>query len=238
MAAKNRTFGERVLAFNRSLELGPITLPEGIGVMNPFRGEHADLIARVTAQFYGKYYADARQRFVILGINPGRLGAGQTGVPFTDTKRLLSDCGIEVTEISCHEPSSVFVYEVVRAFGGAAAFYRDFYIHSICPLGFVKRNNKGRDVNYNYYDQKDLQEAVTPFILRTLREQIGFGLNTEVAFCMGTGKNYTFMKRLNDQHGFFGKLIPLEHPRYVIQYRSKRMPEYVKKYLDAFAQHA
>ena len=198
--------------------------------MNPFREEGAELINRVTKEFYTKYYSDNRQRWMILGINPGRLGAGLTGVPFTDTKRLASDCGIEVTEIQSHEPSSVFVYEVIRALGGAETFYRDFYISSLCPLGFVITNSKGREVNYNYYDQADLQEAVTPFIIQTVWQQLEFGIRTEKVFCMGTGKNYKFMKQLNDKEKFFDEVVPLEHPRYVVQYRNKRMPEYVAKY--------
>lgn len=239
MAKRNSsptTFGERVIAFNQSLHLDPALLPPGIGVMNPFQEENAQLISRVTGEFYGKYYADNRQRRLIVGINPGRLGAGLTGVPFTDTKRLRSDCGIEVTELSSHEPSSVFIYEVVRACGGAAAFYKDFFISSLCPLGFVQLKTTGKAVNYNYYDQRDLAEAVTPFILSTLQQQIDLGVDTRRVFCMGTGKNFAFFQKLNKKHGLFGEIVPLEHPRFVVQYRRKRMPEFVDKYLQAFAE--
>lgn len=225
------TFAQKVLHFNNSLDLGNIQLPPKIEVMNPFQGEHAALIQRVTQEFYHKFYNDNKKRHLILGINPGRFGAGLTGVPFSDTKRLLSDCGIEVTEVKSHEPSSVFVYEVIRAYGGAEAFYEQFYISSLCPLGFIIENDKGKMVNYNYYDQKDLEEAVTPFIIQTLQQQIDIGNYTDKCFCMGTGKNYKFFQKLNKQHQFFDEIIPLEHPRFVVQYRTKRMPEFVEKYL-------
>jgi len=49
--------------------------------MNPFRENPEALI--VSGKFYKKYYNDNNPRFLILGINPGRFGAGVTGIPFT-----------------------------------------------------------------------------------------------------------------------------------------------------------
>ncbi len=55
-----------------------------------------------------KYYHDFNQRKFMIGINPGRHGAGVTGVPFTDTKRLESVCGIKMESAHTHE--IIFVY--------------------------------------------------------------------------------------------------------------------------------
>jgi hypothetical protein len=225
------TFAEKILRFNSSLTLDNAILPERIKVLNPFKGENAGLINRLTTAFYTKFYNDNNQRKLILGINPGRLGAGATGIPFSDTKRLSVDCGIPVTEIKTHEPSSVFVYEMIDAYGGTEQFYNDYFISSVSPLGFVTLGKNGRHVNYNYYDRKDLEEAILPFIIKTLRQQIDFGLETEVCYCLGTGKNYKFLKKLNESHSFFGKIVPLEHPRYIMQYRSKMKKEYIEKYV-------
>mgnify|MGYP003956022105 CR=1 FL=1 len=222
---------DRIIAFNEGLSLSS-KLPSGIDVMNPFRGDHAELIARLTRLFYNKYYNDDKPRKLILGINPGRLGAGLTGIPFTDTKRLKFDCGIDTGEIQSHEPSSVFVYEVIKAFGGPDLFYSNFFINSICPLGFIYENDKGKWVNYNYYDRKDLEEAVTPFILESLKKQISLGLDSEQVWIMGSGKNMKFIKALNKKHKLFDRLIALDHPRFVMQYRYKRIGEYVEKYLQ------
>ena len=227
------TFGDRVIAFNNALTLEGTTLPAGIRAMNPFREENAEMIAKITRQFYDKFYADNGQRGMILGINPGRLGAGLTGVPFSDTKRLNGECGFNITEIKSHEPSSVFVYEVIKAWGPVAEFYKHFYISSLCPLGFVITNAKGREVNYNYYDDKALEAAVEPFILETLQKQIAIGVRTDVVWCMGTGKNYKFFSKFNKKHKLFDEIVPLDHPRFVVQYRNKRMPEYVDKYVKA-----
>lgn len=223
------TFGDKVISFNAGLAFSE-PLPPGIELMNPFR-ENACATPASTA-FYHKYYGDHRRRGIILGINPGRFGAGITGVPFTDPKRLAERCGIHID--SCpmaHEPSSVFVYEVIAAWGSESAFYGEWYINSICPLGFTSQGKNGRQVNFNYYDRAALQKAALPFILKTLPEQLAFGIRTDVCVCLGMGKNAAFLKRLNDEYGFFGRIVPLEHPRFIAQYKWKERGVYIEKYL-------
>ncbi len=172
---------------------------------------------------------------MIVGINPGRLGAGVTGIPFTDSYRLLEKCGIVIDGLVTYEPSSVFVYDVVDAYGGAESFYRDFYITSVSPLGFVKLNSKNREVNFNYYDDAALQEVVQPFIIASLEQQLDFGIDRSRCFCMGTNKNYKYLSQLNRQKGYFREIVPVEHPRFVMQYRSKQKEEYIKKYIAALS---
>lgn len=223
------TLADKILAFNKGLEIdGP--LPEHIDVLNPFIGEHAETIWPVVERFYQTFYADDQSRQLILGINPGRLGAGSTGLPFTDTKRLNDDCGIPFTPFKTHEPSSVFVYDVIREFGGPTEFYKRFYIGSVSPLGFVTPGKKGM-VNINYYDDKVLEKAVTPFIISSINKQLDFGLDRSKIFVLGTGKNFKFLDKLNKKEKFTEQLIPLEHPRFVMQYRAKRKQEFIEKYL-------
>lgn len=224
------TFADRVIAFNRKLSF-TASLPPGISIMNPFQENPHALVA--SEAFYRTFYADNHPRHLILGINPGRHGAGVTGIPFTDTKRLENPCGLSFSGPSTHEPSAVFVYEVIAAFGGPAAFYRHFFINSVCPLGFTKINERGSEVNYNYYDSKALTKAALPFILQSIGQLIDLGVETQRAFCFGTGKNYAFLESLNAEHRFFGEIIPLEHPRYIMQYKSRFLPEYIDKYLAA-----
>lgn len=225
------TFAEKILRFNASLYVDNKILPDGVGVMNPFKGENSKIVNELTALFYNKYYADSNSRKLILGINPGRLGAGATGIPFTDTKRLSGDCNIPISEIKTHEPSSVFIYEMIQAYGGPENFYKAFYISSVSPLGFVIMKDKGKVLNYNYYDRMDLQNAVLPFIIKTIKLQLKFGIDRKNCFCLGTGKNFKFLESLNKEYQFFERIIPLEHPRYIMQYKAKQKPEYIKKYL-------
>ena len=228
------TFAERVIEFNKNLKLD-VKLPAGIRVMNPFI-ENPEAM-NISSAFYHRFYSDNKERRMILGINPGRHGAGVTGIPFTDTKRLAEKCGLTIDGISTHEPSSVFVYEMIDAYGGVNRFYKDFYINSPCPLGFVKTSEKGKEINYNYYDSRDLAMAVDPFMISSIRAHISTGIDTDAAFCLGTGKNYKVLSRINDEHKFFDKLIPLEHPRYIMQYKSRQIREYIEKYLNALRMH-
>ena len=224
------TFADRIIAFNRRVHFEG-ELPPGFRIMNPFQENPTAL--ECSEAFYRKYYQDSHPRHLILGINPGRFGAGLTGVPFTDPKRLMEVCGIPWEGKLEHEPSSVYVYEVVAAYGGAEAFYRDIYINSVCPLGFTTTSTKGREVNVNYYDDKALTKAMTPFILESIQAQIDIGVERDRCYCFGTGKNFQFLDKLNAAHRFFGKVIPLEHPRFIMQYRSRFREDYVRQYLDA-----
>lgn len=221
------TFGEKIIQFNNSLNFKG-TLPEGIRIMNPFKeSPEANAIAE---QFYHKYYNDHNHRRIILGINPGRFGAGITGIPFTDTKKLLEYHGVELAHVKTYEPSAVFVYDVILAYGGLERFYSDFYISSVCPLGFTKMGPKG-EINYNYYDSKELTAAVYDLIVDSLQRQLQFGLDTSVAYCLGTGENVKFLEKLNAKYHFFEKIQPLEHPRFIMQYKNKTKQDYVEKYI-------
>jgi len=196
--------------------------------MNPFS---SPAVKKITRLFYEKFYDDTNPRTLILGINPGRHGAGATGIPFTDTKRLNSECGIPFNEFQTHETSSVFVYDIVNAYGGPEAFYRKYYITSASPLGFVVKNERGREVNYNYYDDPKLERSATPFIIDSIRKQLAFGINRNICYCLGK-KNTEHLEEINRKQGFFKKLVPLEHPRFIMQYRLKKKDEFVKKYLN------
>lgn len=225
------SFAQKVIHFNKHITFKD-SLPTGISIMNPFQ-QDKNIMPLVTA-FYTKYYNDNNPRRLILGINPGRFGGGITGIPFTDPKRLVSECSIPYSGKPAHEPSSVFIYKMINAFGGTEKFYSRFYISSICPLGFTSTSKKGTEVNYNYYDMPALTQAVKPFIIKTLRQQIGFGLYTDTCFCMGTGKNYKFLLHLNEEEHLFKNIIPLEHPRFIMQYKLKTLQSYINKYLAYF----
>ena len=226
-----KTFADKVIAFNNTLNFSG-SLPPGISIMNPFKEDKR--VLPLSAAFYKKYYNDTNRRHLILGINPGRFGGGVTGIPFTDTKRLIEKCGLQYSGKVTHEPSSVFIYEMIDAFGGAKEFYSRFYINSICPLGFTSNGNKGTQVNYNYYDDQRLTKAVTDFMTSSIQQQIAFGIDTDCCYCFGTGKNEKFLRGLNEEKMFFKKIIALEHPRFIMQYKSKMKQFYIDKYIAAF----
>jgi uracil DNA glycosylase superfamily protein len=227
-----RTFADKVIDFNKQLVFRG-KLPGGISIMNPFR-ENKDTIT-ISSAFYKKFYNDHEARHLILGINPGRFGAGITGVPFTDPKRLKSECEIPYPGKETHEPSSVFVYEMINALGGVKKFYKNFYVNSVCPLGFTAINAKGKEINHNYYDSKELTASVNDFIIQCIQKQIALGIETDICFCFGNGKNKKFILELNRKEKFFKKIIALEHPRYIMQYKAKTKQFYIDKYISAFS---
>jgi hypothetical protein len=217
------SFAQKVIRFNQSLELD-IPLPEGVQVMNPFQNRQ---VVEISDKFYLKYFTDNSQRTLILGINPGRFGAGVTGIPFTDPVKLVQNCGIPNSLKKITEPSAGFVYDMIEAYGGPEKFYSKYFIHAVCPLGFTKDG-----VNFNFYDSKELEIAVTPFIISSLEKILTFPVSYEICFCLGMGKNFLYLKRLNDKCHFFEKIIPLPHPRWIVQYRRKLYQEFIAAYLD------
>jgi hypothetical protein len=220
------TFAEKIIQFNKSLVIKAI-LPGGVEVLNPYQNEEAFLI---TKQFYNKFYADNLSRTMILGINPGRFGGGITGIPFTDPIKLETFCGIENTFQKKAELSADFIYRMIEAYGGSTKFYNKFYIGAVSPLGFTKSGK-----NLNYYDIKSLEDTLQSFIIESLQKQLAFGINTDVCFCLGEGENFKYLKKMNNEHSFFKKIIPLPHPRFIMQYRRKRIDEYSEIYLKAMS---
>ena len=225
----SKTFADKVIDFNRNLYYSG-GLPDNFQVVNPYL-DNPETLA-VMQQFYHKYYDDSLQRKLILGINPSRHGAGVTGVPFTDTKRLESVCSIEMKSAHTHEISSVFIYDMIDSYGGAAAFYKDFYINSPFPLAIIRRTKEGKWINANYYDDFDLFAMVKEFMIASLKKHISLGLDTAEVFVLGI-KNLKFLEKLNNEEKLFDKMTVLEHPRFIQQYKFKEKQLYIDKYIIA-----
>src|SRR5690606_34125423 len=99
----------------------------------------------------------------------------------------------------------------------------------VCPLGFTNRGSKGNEINYNYYDDPKLLESVYDFMITSFKQQLTFGIERNIALCLGTGKNEKFIRKMNEDNHFFSEIIPLEHPRYIMQYKSKKKIFYIEK---------
>jgi hypothetical protein len=215
-----------ILDFYRHLD-PRFALGDGIEIMNPYKDPTAWQLASL---FYKKFYSDQQPRVYIFGINPGRHGAGVTGVPFTDPLRLAEECGIPNDMKKKAELSAQFVYQVIQAYGGVEAFYGRFFITALSPLGFVRHGK-----NLNYYDDKELTKSFEPFMLECIRRQLATIPTFSTCYCLGEGTNFKYFSRINAQHGFFKEIIPLPHPRWVMQYRRPRIREFVDLYLEKFS---
>jgi hypothetical protein len=212
------SFAEKTMRFYQQLHL-PDGLDKGIEVLNPYVKED---VQQACHQFYHRFYDDHTPRRIILGINPGRFGAGITGIPFTDPIRLTEDCGIENRFEKKGELSAQFIYMLIDVMGGPELFYKRYFIGAVSPLGFTK-NGK----NFNYYDDLKFQRKLKPFIVRSLVQQVALGIKTEKCYCLGQGKNYAYLQQLNQELNLFGEVIPLPHPRWVMQYRRKQLDHYL-----------
>ena len=224
------TFADRIINFNTHLEYNQ-SLPKDFDVLNPYMDNLETM--EVMRAFYHKFYNDNRQRKFIIGINPSRHGAGVTGVPFTDTKRLESECGIVMKSAHTHEVSSVFMYDMIKAYGGVTKFYNDFYINSPFPLAIVRKASDGKWLNANYYDEDTLFKSVKDYMIATLKKHIALGVDTQKVFVLGK-KNATFLQKLNKEATLFGEMVVLEHPRFIQQYKSKEKQLYIDKFLTSF----
>ncbi|WP_375418813.1 uracil-DNA glycosylase family protein [uncultured Hymenobacter sp.] len=224
-------FADRLLRFLTEFPLPPSPLPNAVQAESPYREPAA---AALLTQFAQKYYADDQPRVAVLGINPGRLGGGRTGIAFTDPGALTEFCGIaHALPRQAPELSSTFVYQVVTELGGPASFYQHFYLGSVYPLTLLRNG-----LNYNYYDAPALTAALWPDMQLSLRQQVReLGVRAGVVVCLGK-RNGLFLQKLNGELELFGRVVVLDHPRFLMQYRRKDLAANVSRYVAALAEAA
>ncbi|UOQ64441.1 uracil-DNA glycosylase family protein [Hymenobacter volaticus] len=217
------SFADRLLHFLSTFP-SPPNLPDEVEAYNPYQDA---AVADLMTQFGQKYYADQRPRVALLGINPGRFGAGRTGVAFTDPATLAGVCGIPNNLPQHPELSSQFVYKVVEALGGPTVFYQHFYVGSLYPLVLLQHGK-----NYNYYDSKALTTALESDIRASLRRQVDeLELVRTAAICLGR-RNGLLFEKLNKELDLFNEIHVLDHPRYLMQYKRRDLPTHVARYVE------
>ena len=214
-------FSSKAIDYFSNLK-SPVKLPPKIEVLNPYEN---DAVKNTVNAFYQKFYNDDRKRIYILGINPGRFGGGLTGISFTDPVVLRKHCGIANRLGTKEELSSKFVYEVINNFGGVKKFFTHFFLSAIYPLALIKDGK-----NYNYYDDKKLFLSLKSSLIASIKEQIEFGADRKVVLCLGK-KNAIYLKIINGELGLFESIEVLDHPRYIMQYRKKKIDYYIIQYL-------
>ncbi|KUG08987.1 hypothetical protein ASU33_11895 [Solirubrum puertoriconensis] len=202
-------------------------LPGEVTAYNPYQTSPA---GELLHQFAQQFYADNQPRVALLGINPGRFGAGTTGVAFTDPAALQRHCGIPNQLPQRPELSSQFVYQLVDALGGPQIFYQHFYLGSLYPLVLL-RNGK----NYNYYDAAAVSKALWPHMQQSIRQQADLGLRRDVAISLGR-RNGEYFQALNQELQLFEQVLVFDHPRYLMQYKRHLVPDFVQQYTAILAE--
>ncbi|MDM5263449.1 DUF4918 family protein [Sulfurovum sp. XTW-4] len=222
------TFAQQILDFYFTLSKEP-SLPKGIEVIYPFDNPQT---REMMETFFNKYYNDTNPRTYLIGINPGRLGSGVTGVGFSDAYHLEQICDIANDFDKRIELSAAFMFEVIEAYGGVEKFYGDFFFTTTMPLGLLKEGK-----NYNYYDDKETLASLEPYITQTLLQQISIPQAKPKIICVGTGKNLKYLEAFNKMHRCFESIEVVPHPRWVMQYRRKEKQKYIDHYIDILNKH-
>ena len=215
------TWADNLLHFYSNLNPQE-SLPNDIIWLHPQKQEAVQKILKL---FFQKYYSDNNERTLLLGINPGRYGAGITGVNLKAAKQLKELCEIE-NPFSGSELSAEFIYRMIAAYGGVQKFYNNYFIGSVSPLGFVQAGK-----NLNYYDDQELLKIVEPFIIENLSKLVSFNVNKEICICVGGEKNFKHLFSLNNKYTWFKNIVSLPHPRFIMQYKRKYIEDYINLYL-------
>lgn len=226
----NKTNSEKILKYCDTLSKINIEPFDNYKIINPYF-DNKEQIKLITKKFYNKYYNDNKKRKLILGSNPARRASATTGIPFEDAIHLQQETGIFIDNFYVNKSSSNFLYDVINEYGGCNKFYNDFYMNFVFPLGITK-TTKGKQTNCNYYEIKNFEKKLKKYIIESIKEILTFNIDTSICYCIGSGKNYEFLLNLNKEYSFFEKIIPLEHPRFIMQYNSKNKDLYLKKYLN------
>lgn len=108
---------------------------------------------------YCERFGGGRKRALLVGMNPGPHGMGQTGVPFGDVRFVRSWMGIHAPptqpvrmhpkrpvtgfETRRREPSGSRLYGWAQErYGSAERFFSEFFIVNYCPLLFFDESGK------------------------------------------------------------------------------------------------
>ena len=150
-------------------------------------------------EFNRSYYGDTIPKVVICGINPGRNGAGKTGVPFLDFKS-LSELIPNLTNQEA-ERSAKFFFDIVSHFG-AQKFYQTFYVTNISWVGYTEKNN-----NLNYFS---LPKNAKKFVYEQFVHEMSFVKPTTI-ISLGREVHTTVSELFGEE---VNKSIVLPHPNY------------------------
>ncbi len=215
------TFGLRVMAYYDNLERFRWVTPE-VAILSPIADDER---RRAMAAFCHEFYSDNQNRVFWLGINPSRVRRTSTGVPYTDGFALQEICGIPNGFNKSRELTSDFFYRFVNAYGGPEAFYRRHYAGAAFPLSILRKEKY-----CNYYD-RNLPDEISKSIPGMVARQAEIG-HAGVLVIVGSGQNAKILKRINDKLGIFSDVLVVEHPRYVMQYKSAELERYLEKFCE------
>lgn len=170
---------------------------QGINILQGYQNNKSNI-----EKFYEHFYKNNYPKIILCGINPGRLGAGKTGIPFIDFDT-LREIFITIFGISGFpsesERSAQFIKYVIENFEGRyASFFNNVYLTNFSFLGYTKENK-----NINYYELpchlKKFIEEMFIYEMDIIRPKVIIPLSVDVANSLSKiekFKNLTIAERL------------------------------------------
>lgn len=178
-------------------------------------------------EFHKRYVQPNSPKIVICGINPGRNGAGLTGIPFIDFKSLSKMLPNIAKEES--EQSAKFFYSVIQEFG-IENFYQKFHVTNISWYGF-SQIDKQKNVNYD-----NISTEIAIFLIEKFVEEMEF-INPD--FIIPLSKNVFYeLKSLKERNKIKAEIgTRLCHPSWISTYRSNDINLWTNKYVETLKIH-
>ncbi|HZL11862.1 MAG TPA: uracil-DNA glycosylase family protein [Prolixibacteraceae bacterium] len=189
---------------------------KNVGILSEFLDNKNNII-----EFHKKYVQPNSPKIVMCGINPGRRGAGITGIPFIDTNslsKMLPDISNPKTE-----KSAKFFFSIIEEFG-INGFYRNVHVTNMSWFGFYELD-KGTNINYNSLPTEIQNDLIDKFV-----EEMDF-INPNVIIPIGDIVNWELLYNLKVKNRLNAEIGPrLYHPAYRLVDR-KTYIETLTKYL-------
>jgi len=155
---------------------------------------------RLHRAYLDEYGTERPRETVLVGMNPGPWGMGQTGVPFGDVDYVRDWMGLEASVDRPEDPHPERPVEGLECdrnevsgsrlwgwaderFGSAASFFDRCYVHNYCPLLFLEESGRNRPPSRLKVAQRD---KFAPACDEALQEVIAL---LEPDFVIGIG-NY------------------------------------------------
>lgn len=173
-------------------------------------------------KYYDKYVDFDSDKIVLCGLNPGRFGAGLTGVPFIDFKSLSKM--LSNIKKDDGESSAQFFFELVKKFG-IEKFYKICYVTNISKFGYSKKSS-AKNVNYPKLPNSAQDWLFKRFIeeMNLIKPKVIIPLSDDVA---------KTLKVLTQAQQLDYKIAPkLNHPAWVMTYKKKDKNLWLQKYYE------
>ena len=192
------------------IKYSDILSKNNVGILSNFL-ENKDHII----EFHKRFVQPNSPKIVLCGINPGRFGAGRTGIPFIDFDSLSE----MLPNIKNHESekSAKFFFSVVKAFG-EEEFYKNFHVTNISWYGFYQLD-KMKNVNY---DDKRINTEIAIFLIDKFVEEMNL-IQPDIIIPLSKNVYYE-LESLKEMGKIQAKIGPrLNHPGSPIVSKNKNL---------------